>query len=269
MTVVRLENATGERVFGGKAHELGAALRADLPVPAGLAISYEYLEQLVDDRSARSRLLNRLRELEAPYVVRSSGLAEDGGNASFAGQHLTVINPAGTAGVVDALERVHESARSEAVMKYRERMGVAEPPRMGAVVQTLVDADTAGVLFTRNPVDGSDERVIEAAWGLGEVVVDGTVTPDRFRLRPGGDVLERRAGRKDVRVTPSPDGGTRTERVPEPDRDRLCLNDDDLRALDELAERCERFRSGGHDIEWAFEGGDLYLLQRRDITTAA
>lgn len=268
MTIVRLEGADDDRLFGGKAAELGAALRADLPVPDGIALSYELLDDLVGDRARRSRLVDRVRELEGPYVVRSSGVGEDSAETSFAGQHLTVINIVDASEVIEALERVHASARSNSVMEYREQMGIEEPPRMGAVVQTLVDADKSGVLFTRNPVDGSDERVIEAAWGLGEAVVEGMVTPDRFRLAPGGEVLERRGGQKDVRVAPDSGGSTYTMRVPDAKQDRLCLNDDELQALDRLAERCGIYRSGGHDIEWAFEDDDLYLLQRRDITTA-
>lgn len=267
MTIVPLRDAAEEQLFGGKATELGAATRAGLPVPEGFAVSYSLLNEVVETGEQRSRLVDRVREMEGPYVVRSSGIGEDSGEASFAGQHLTVINILDPRGVIEGLERVHASARSDGALEYRERLGIEDPPRMGAIVQTLVDADTSGVLFTRNPVDGSTERVIEAAWGLGEVVVDGTVTPDYFRLRPGGDVLERRAGRKDVLVAPSPDGGTVTRRVPDGDRDRLCLTDGELTSLDRLAERCEAYRSGGHDIEWAFADDELHLLQRRDITT--
>lgn len=267
MTVVRLEGADDDRVFGGKAAELGAALRADLPVPDGLAVSHDRLDELVVDGTRRSRLVNRVRELDGPYVVRSSGIGEDSQETSFAGQHLTVINITDATGVIDALERVHASARSTAVMEYRDQMGIDEPPRIGAVVQTLVDADKSGVLFTRNPVDASDERLVEATWGLGEAVVESMVTPDRFRLAPSGEVLERQMGRKEVRVVPASGGGTRTVRVPDAKQDRLCLNDTELEALNRLARRCSVYRNGAHDIEWAFADETLYLLQRRAITT--
>lgn len=268
VTLARLADVPDECRYGGKARELGAAVRAGLPVPDGLAIPADLLEVLVADGAPSATLTNALTALDGPYVVRSSGLGEDSATASFAGQHRTEINVRGTEAVFAALERVHESARSAAVMEYREQLGIEEPPRTGAVVQSMVDADVAGVLFTRNPVDGSHERVVEAAWGLGEAVVDGLVTPDRFRLRPGGEVLERRAGWKDTRVEPAPDGGTRTVRVPAPDQERLCLDDERLGQLEDLAAGCEAYRSGGHDIEWAFADGELSLLQRRDITTA-
>lgn len=267
MTVTHLEYATETGLYGGKATELGAALRAGLPVPDGIAISHEFVEQLVEHGDQPSELLDRVGELEGPYVVRSSGIAEDSKEASFAGQHETVVNIVEPIGVVDALERVYASSRSEDVMAYRSDLGIEQPPKMGAVVQTLIAADKSGVLFSRNPVDGSAERVIEASWGLGQAVVDSMVTPDNYRVQPGGEVIERRAGVKDVRVIPAPGGGTETKGVPNGMQDRLCLNDEELRALDTLAERCESYRSGGHDIEWAFEDDALYLLQRRDITT--
>jgi pyruvate,water dikinase len=263
---VRLAEVADERRFGGKTRELGAAVGAGLPVPEGLAISADGLERLVEKGEAQTSLPAGLRSLDAPYVVRSSGIEEDGEMASFAGQHRTEINVLDVDGVVEALEAVHASVRSAAALEYREKMGIDEPPRTGAVVQTLIDADVSGVLFSRNPVDGSDERVVEAAWGLGPAVVDGLVTPDRFRMRPGGEVVDRRAGDKAIRVEPDPGGGTRTQQVPEPDRERYCLDDRRLRMLERLAQQCDDYRSGGHDIEWAFGNDRCYLLQRRDIT---
>lgn len=267
MTYPRLEDVPDEDRYEGKARELGAAVNVGLPVPAGIAIPAGTLERRVSAGDRPPALGAAIRDLDGPYVVRSSGIAEDGERASFAGQHRTEINVLDADGVVEALDRVHASARSEAVMEYRQQMGIEAPPRNGAVVQTMMDADVARVLFSQNPVDGSDERVVEAAWGLGPAVVDGMVTPDRYRLRPGGEVVDRQSGDKENRVAPAPDGGTRTESVAEPDRTRCCLDDEQLRTLDGSAEQCETHWSDGHDIEWAFRDGECYLLQRRDITT--
>jgi pyruvate,water dikinase len=137
---------------------------------------------------------------------------------------------------------------------------------MAVVVQQLVDADSAGVLFSRNPVDGSDELVVEAAWGLGESVVAGLVIPDRFRLRRDGAVVERIAGLKDVATRTAPEGGTSSTHVPEGLARVLCLDDAQLAALHALALRCDEVFRGSHDLEWAFAGGRLYLLQRRALT---
>jgi pyruvate, water dikinase len=137
---------------------------------------------------------------------------------------------------------------------------------MAVVVQELVDADTAGVLFSRNPITGSDELVIEAAWGLGESVVAGLVNPDRFRLTRDGAVVERIAGFKDVAVRIDPEGGTRESEVPDRLARMLCLDDRQLAALHALTLRCDEVFGGSHDLEWAFAGERLYLLQRRTLT---
>jgi pyruvate,water dikinase len=130
-----------------------------------------------------------------------------------------------------------------------------------------VAADVAGVLFTRNPITGIDELVVEASWGLGEAVVQGLVVPDLYRVARTGQVIERRPGAKKVAVRHLVDGGTRTEPVEPELVKRLCLADAHLRALSQIALRCDEvFGPESHDIEWAFDAGAPYLLQRRPIT---
>ena len=97
-------------------------------------------------------------------------------------------------GIVDAVREVWRSGGSDGALAYRRRLGVEGPARMGVVVQRLVSADVAGVLFTRNPIDGSDELLIESSWGLGEVVVDGRVIPDRYRLSSSGALFGESSG---------------------------------------------------------------------------
>ena len=145
-------------------------------------------------------------------------------------------------------------------------MSIHGPPRIAVVVQHLVHAEAAGVLFTRNPATGARERLIEAAWGLGEAVVSGAVVPDSYRLSPEGNVLERSIGVKDVALSVSPDGGA-SEVAVEPSRIHAeVLNDSDLAALNRLTLQCEEVFGEDLDIEWAFESGTLYLLQCRSIT---
>ena len=140
------------------------------------------------------------RSSPAPLAVRSSAVGEDSEEASFAGQHLTCLNVRSAADGVAAVAAIWRSAHSDSALAYRRRLGLTDSPRIAVVVQQLVDADCAGVLFTRNPLDGADELVVEAAWGLGEAVVAGLVTPDRFRVARDGTVLERVAG---TRISPS------------------------------------------------------------------
>jgi pyruvate,water dikinase len=159
------------------------------------------------------------------------------------------------------------SANSDSAITYRQRVGLFRRPSVGVVVQALLDPDSAGVMFTRNPINGSDERLIEASWGLGEAVVAGLVIPDHFRLSRTGEVLERVPGLKKIAIRTLPQGGTE-ERAVEPDLvEALCLSDEQLAEMGKLADRCEEVYGPARDIEWAFADGQLYLLQCRAITT--
>lgn len=150
-----------------------------------------------------------------------------------------------------------------------ERGGALPPePQIGVVVQLLVEPLAAGVLFTRNPVTGADERMVEAAWGLGEAVVNGAVVPDRFRLDARGRVIETSPGEKDVKVWYDDGDGTIEIPVPADLRVVPCLRTEHLEALHALAGRCIGVWGPALDIEWAIGGdGGVYLLQCRPITT--
>ncbi|HYH06476.1 MAG TPA: MFS transporter [Thermoanaerobaculia bacterium] len=259
MSVVRLEEAASEQQFGGKAASLARALRAQLPVPDGFALSWDH-----DDAAA---VVEAFRACGERVAMRSSAVGEDSLDASFAGQHVTVLNVTTEEMLHDAVRTIRESARSASALAYRAKMGVKGEPRIGIVMMRMVDADAAGVLFTRNPVTGATERVIESAWGLGEAVVAGLVTPDRFRISAAGEILERTPGRKDIAVRFAPDGGTTEVAVAPQDVDRPSLIDEELHALHQLAARCESYFHGPQDLEFAFERGRLFLLQSRPITT--
>ena len=147
-------------------------------------------------------------------------------------------------------------------------MGLFARPCIGVVVQSLLDPDVAGVMFTQNPINGADERLIEASWGLGEVVVAGRVIPDNFRMDTAGAVLERTSGVKKIAIRAATDGGTFEETVAPEAVEQLCLDDDQLAELNALAEKCDEVYGPARDIEWAFAGGQLYLLQCRAVTRA-
>jgi pyruvate,water dikinase len=261
--LVPLIEARDEVVHGGKAVQLGAALRAGLPVPPGFALSHEAADRAL---AAPRSITAALAALGGLVAVRSSALGEDSATASFAGQHATVLGVRSEDALGSALFHVLDSSRSEAAIAYRRKLGLDPHPRMAVLIQKLVLSDVAGVLFTRNPINGADERVIEASWGLGEAVVQGLVTPDHFRIERGGTPTARLPGHKDMAVYWAEHGGTE-ERPVAPDRvARLCLDAGQLAELDALATRCEAVFGGTQDIEFAFEGRALYLLQRRAIT---
>ncbi|MGE0547058.1 MAG: PEP/pyruvate-binding domain-containing protein [Kofleriaceae bacterium] len=268
MTAVALRDVIEPSRFGGKAVELGAAIRAGLPVPEGVALAVELVAEVVGGSPrARSVVSGLHATLGGSVAVRSSAVGEDSATASFAGQHATILNVASESGLVEAVCAVHASGHADAALAYRARAGVPGAPRIAVVVQRLVHAHAAGVLFTRDPVTGRDERVIESAWGLGEIVVAGLVNPDRYRIDRTGKIVERTIGCKDVMIVPRPGGGTEEISVAD-DRARTGLTDAQLAELDQLAARCEAaFGPAGHDIEWAFgDDGRVHLLQRRPIT---
>jgi pyruvate, water dikinase len=260
-----LADVTDPMAFGGKAVALGSAIRAGLPVPDGVALSVDTVEAVVRADPDDVPALHRVCAAGGPRAVRSSAVGEDSVGASFAGAHCTVLGVCDPEAVVAAVRRVHASADAPQARAYRAQLGLG-PARMGVVVQELVPADVAGVLFTRNPVTGVAERVIEASWGLGEAVVAGLVVPDRYRLDVRGRVLERVTGEKDVAVRAGP-GGAREIAVDDAEAHAPCLDDAQLAELHALAEACDAvYGTGDHDIEFAFHAGAVFLLQRRPIT---
>jgi pyruvate, water dikinase len=268
-TAVALAEAYDEGELGGKAVQLGAATRAGLPVPEGVALPAALVAAVAAGDPAAVTELSGVRDsLPGPLAVRSSCADEDSAAASFAGQHLTRLNVRSLDQLIEAVAAVWHSGRSASALAYRRKLGIEGDPRMGVVVQRLLDPEVSGVLFTRHPVTGADERVIEATWGLGEAVVQGLVTPDRYRLSPTGEVLERSPGRKQVAIRAQPDGGAAREPVAAHLVQALCLDDRRLTSLHALARRCEEAFQGPSDLEWAFTDTNLHLLQRRAITVA-
>lgn len=268
--ITPLAEALDADVFGGKAVQLGDAIRAGLPVPGGFALSPDVVDAVGREDAVVIDELSTVCDQLGLMAVRSSALDEDSAGASFAGAHLSELAVSGLPATIAAVRAVQASGQESGATSYRTRLGLELTTRMAVVIQQLIDADVAGVLFTRNPVTGADERVIEASWGLGEAVVSGLVTPDRYRIARGGRELERGLGDKDLAIRPRPssvDGGT-DEVVVSPDLvDTFCLGDAELAALDDLASQCDRvYGSGDHDIEFAFRAGEIYLLQRRPIT---
>jgi len=267
--IVPLDKARDDAIFGSKAVGLGDAARGGLPLPPGVALSGSIVEAVAsgEERAIRS-VAKSVRPLPRPLAVRSSAVDEDGADASFAGQHLTLLGVSSAKEVTEALREVWWSANSDSAITYRQRSGLFVRPSVGVVVQALLDPEVAGVMFTQDPISGADERLIEASWGLGEVVVAGRVIPDQFRIARSGEVVERKPGYKKVAVRTLPRGGTAEEELPPERVECLCLADDQLAELNRLADRCEQVYGSGRDIEWALAQGQLYLLQCRAVTRA-
>lgn len=207
---------------------------------------------------------------DVPVAVRSSATAEDLPFASFAGQQDTYLNVVGRDDVLDAVRRCWASLWTERAVVYRATQGIDNKTvRLAVVVQRMVDAAVAGVLFTANPVTGRRrEAVIDASPGLGEAVVSGAVNPDHFVVDTGREaVLDRRLGDKRLVIRSLPGGGTEHIELDDGARE-ACVTDEQLMALAQLGDQAEQHFGAPQDIEWAIDGdGRLWLTQARPITT--
>ncbi len=203
-----------------------------------------------------------------PVAVRSSATAEDLPEMSFAGQQETYLNMRGEAMVLDAVQRCWASLWTARAIGYRALHGIApQAVSLAVVVQELVPADAAGILFTANPLTGSrDQVMIDAAWGLGEAIVGGQVTPDIVVVeKSSGAVVEEQINQKDVMTVRTLDG-TREEPVPGDLRTRAVLSPARAAELARVGVRIEEQYGRPMDVEWALYGDDLFVVQARPIT---
>ncbi|MCU1517010.1 MAG: phosphoenolpyruvate synthase [Pseudarthrobacter sp.] len=205
-----------------------------------------------------------------PVAVRSSATAEDLPTASFAGQQDTYLNVVGAAAVVDAVRDCWASLWTDRAVSYRaDRRIDPTAVALAVVVQRMVDAEAAGVMFTANPLTGRRQQaVIDASPGLGEAVVSGAVNPDHFVVDPAtGQVVQRRLGDKRLMVRPLPGGGTETLELPDAGT-AACITDRQAGDLAMLGMRAEQHFGSPQDTEWAIDAdGKLWLTQSRPITT--
>jgi rifampicin phosphotransferase len=207
-----------------------------------------------------------------PYVaVRSSATKEDSATASYAGLHDTLLDVCGTAQVVAAVQHCWASLWSARAVAYRhtQHLNHFDSP-IAVVVQVMVRSEIAGVMYTGHPVTtATDEIVINTSYGLGEAVVSSAVDPDTYVVKTGTlRIKERVLGSKRIQIVRNPAGsGTITEDVPDSQRERYALTDEQVRDLAKLGRRVqEHYRGFPQDIEWAYADGRIYLLQTRPLT---
>ena len=215
---------------------------------------------------AYAELAARCGAADPPVAVRSSAVDEDGADASFAGMFLSLLNVRGADAVLAAVARCWAAAADPRVLAYRAEHGLTAGG-LAVLVQSLVDADTAAVVFSVNPTRGAaDELVINANWGLGESVVGGLATPDTWILhRPALTLSRFQLGDKE-RMTVRTSAGTHEVAVPRTMRARPCLSDAQVRELAQLAVHLESIMGWPVDIECAYSEAGLRLLQCRPIT---
>ncbi|NUR89210.1 MAG: pyruvate, phosphate dikinase [Nonomuraea sp.] len=267
---------------GGKGESLARLAAAGLPVPPGFHLTTDAYRAFVAangltgssdrERFTAGEIPADLAEAilaayaplgEAAVAVRSSATAEDLPGMSFAGQQDTFLNVRGDQALLDAVRRCWASLWTERAIAYRERNGIAhDQVALAVVVQELVEADTAGVMFTEE----QGNLIVNAAFGLGEAVVGGLVTPDTYTVdRDGPAVVDEQISDKSVMTVRTQDG-TREVPVPRERRESPALSTDQVTALAGLGLRIERLYGRPMDVEWAFAGGEPYILQARPIT---
>ena len=286
MNIIWLDDTGCQDVsrVGGKVANL-SRLMAEYQVPPGFCLTTAAFQEWVGHGNGRAdefpaELLGQLTDAyselarrsdaEKPSVaVRSSAIDEDGRFASFAGQYETYLNLTGDAAVADAVLRCWHSTGAERVTEYRQRYGLAlDSIEMAVLVQQLVPADSSAVIFSANPVTHNrDEVVINASWGLGESIVGGTVNPDTFTIdKRDLTVTESKISDKEV-MTVLAAGGTKEVPVPRFMRSHPTLSDEQLVTMAQLAMSLEDKMGWPVDVESAYCGEELFLLQCRLITT--
>src|SRR5215211_3430098 len=309
MLVVDLSDVDSTMInaVGGKALNLGIMSTGGLPVPGGFCVTTDayrlVVQQRLDDlmdklasatdtdgvAAAAEEARRRVLGLEPPaelrnaitdhyaalgddeaVAVRSSATAEDLAYASFAGQQDTYLNVVGSAPLLDAVRRCWASLWTDRAVSYRNANGIDHRSvALAVVVQYMIDATAAGVMFTANPVTSRrNETVIDASPGLGEAVVSGAVNPDHFVVDSvGRRIVTRRLGDKRVMITGLPGGGTERRELVDQSAE-ACLDDEQVLQLTDLGQQVQRHYGAAQDTEWALDSdGRFWLTQARPITT--
>ncbi len=256
LDAVDVEDTTALQAASATAQEMVY----ETPLPEALVheITVAY-EQLADE------------DPHTPVAVRSSATAEDTAGTSFAGMNETFLNIRGADAVIDAVRRCWRSLFGARTIYYRGVNGFAQADMdIAVVVQRQVNSTRAGVMFTVNPATGErDELVIEASFGLGEAVVSGSVSPDRYLIRKDPLRLWRRDVHcKELAIEYGPQGGTCERTLSREEGGRPTLDEREVLAVAALGLRIEEHYGSPQDTEWAFDpAGELWMLQSRPITT--
>lgn len=277
--VIPFSEIQDQDAAGGKARTLALLLQADFPVPPGFIITAEAFEPAMQGNEDPESWVfpeSLRQEIETAYatyvappvVVRSSCSLEDMKSASYAGLYESVL-PVTSDNLLDSIKRCWLSVYKDHARAYQRKFSKPdEAPAMSIIVQELVDADAAGVVFSQNPISGSeDEIVINASFGLGEAVVSGLVTPDLFILaKQDTTVLTRELGEKECKTVLDGDGTHLVETTAE-QKSSFSLTVGQLQELKSITLAIETLLGCAVDLEFAYRQGTLYIVQARPITT--
>jgi hypothetical protein len=247
--------------IGGKAAGLGRLLAAGARIPPFFVLAPEW-----NAKTEQQSLKEALSTLgEGPWAVRSSAIAEDGTNTSFAGQFQTVLGATSLTDVLAAIQTCRDSAQSKTVAAYCKFHGI-QPGPVAVIVQKMIEGECSGVAFSRDPQD-PEFVLISAAWGLGQGIVQGQINSDSYRVDPQGGILG------EIGLKPSclrlVDGQIREVPVPDEAQHIAVLNESQILELGRWSRSIEAQLDCPQDMEWTVDQGELYLLQTRPITVPA
>jgi len=246
----------------------------DAPIPAMLRepILKTYKEMGYGDATKAIEFVNAAQNL--PFVaVRSSGVLEDASGASSAGQYETFLNVKGKDDLLDKVKQCWASLYTPRVMYYRHKHDQTQDTSLCVVIQRMVNSESSGVSFTidpTRPVEGANNIVTEAVWGLGEMLVQGRVDPDHYVVdKSTGQILSKKiSSKKEMMVRDRNTGKSIILKVPADYVDKQILTDEQIVALSSYCKKIEQFyENKPQDIEWATERGKIYIVQSRDVTT--
>ena len=231
----------------------------------------ELLESLPTPDGLEQGIAARLGGSSTAYAVRSSATAEDLKDASFAGMYDTFLNSIGSESVMSRVRDVWYSYYAGRAISYRQQQGIPHGTgSMAVLIMELVDSEAGGVIFTRDPRDGTDQIIVNVALGLGEGVVSGVAQSDSFTLDSGSlEIISRNVIDKERMVVPSTTGSIGREPVPAEKRSVAALSDVQILAVAKAAMTIKETAGDDRDIEFAVDGETVHILQSRPITTGA
>lgn len=254
---------------GGKASSLGELTNAGIEVPPGFVVTteaYRLFSQSELPQQLQQKILAEYDNLGAERVsVRSSAVAEDSSSSSWAGQFESYLNVTKD----DLVKRINDCWQSvENAQAYAEQQSGKSDMTMAVIVQKMVDSDVSGVAFSKNPITKSDKEVmIEATYGLGELLVQGMVTPDNYLVDKNTlEILDKKIQSKKVMLVYK-DGSNKEQPVQDDVANKPCLDDSNIVELSRLTIDIEIHYNAPQDIEWALENDKFFILQSRPITT--
>jgi len=232
--------------------------------------SYDHLDIKEDDFKQSETVVDILKTSREPLfvAVRSSATAEDLADASFAGQQDSFVNVKGNDNLIEHIKKCFASLYTARATYYRQKKKFKhEEVSLAVIVQKMVDSDKSGVVFSKDPAHKNDNIIIEAVWGLGEGIVSGRITPDKYVLSPELEILDTKIADKKIAITRDAGGKKTIVKLREEKSKHQVLKEYEIKKLAEIGLKLEKHYQKPQDIEFAIEGEKIMIVQTRPVTT--